>query len=97
MEKILQKQDRKQIAISAIAYLKEIKKKLEARNWTPFNINEEIVVISFPDIQYNFDAIQLVQKHLSKNGWKCKMTHFYITHTNRYSYTFTFTPDICKK
>ena len=92
MARLLQIKDRKAIATSAIAYLSEIKKKLEARNWAPFNLNEEIVVVSFPNIPYNFEAVQLVQKHLSKNGWNCKLTHFYITHSNRYSYTFTFSP-----
>lgn len=92
MEKNLRIKDKKDIAKSAIAYLSEIKKKLEARSWTPFNLNEEIVVVSFPNIPYNFEAVQLVQKHLSKNGWNCKLTHFYITHSNRYSYTFTFSP-----
>lgn len=84
--------NKKTIYKSVLFYLTEIKRKLEARDWTPFNVNEEVVVISSPDIPYCYEAVELTQRHLSKNGWTCKLTHFYITNTNRYSYTFTFKP-----
>ena len=92
--KMLSLMNKKTIYSSALFYLTEIKHKLDVRNWTPLNVNEEIVVISSPEVSYCHPAIELVQKHMSKRGWTCKLTHFYITHSNRYSYTFTFKPPI---
>ena len=84
--------NKKTIYTSALFYLTEIKRKLKVKEWTRFSLNEEIVVISSPTIAYCHPAIELVQRHLSKDGWSCKLTHFYMTDKHRYSYTFIFKP-----
>ena len=48
------------------------------------------IVIMSEKYQYSYDVIRPIERNLSKNGRKCKMTR-YLRDIDNYSYTFLIT------
>lgn len=72
-------------------FIEEIEKRLAAKGFNKKVDDNCVAIISSTEILYNWDAIKVVQKHYSKDGWECKMTHFYKTEDKKYNiYTWTF-------
>lgn len=73
---------------SLLFFLKTITDRLNKKGWTINSLDDDAVVIVTRDHPYYWGVQKLVEKHLSKKGWICKMTSY-----NRgqalYSYTYT--------
>ena len=74
----------------SIFMLKSIKENLDAKGWNRSLLNGEIVRVSSSEYPYCWDAIKLIQKHLSDDVWECKMTSFLKTTNNTNYYTWSF-------
>lgn len=88
----LSKRDRETIIKSALFYIKEVQRKLAIQHWTKFNLNEETVVVTTPDVEYSILGIQLAQKHLTWDGWECKLVSYSMNHNKLFCYTFVMKP-----
>ena len=76
------------VIVIAIDFLKEIKKKLDEKGWErSFLFDEQVKIATQHD--YCWDAIRLIQKHLSDYHWECRMTNF-LKAANENYFTFTF-------
>lgn len=88
---MLQLNTRKLIPSIVYFFLIEINKRLEEKKFNKKKDNECTAIILSKDVGYNWDAIKVVQKHYSNDGWECKMTHYYKTEDKKYNiYTWSF-------
>jgi hypothetical protein len=73
-------------------FLKSILAKLEQKNfsWDDTDLISTVVVIMTSEWTiYPYKTIMLVEKHLSKHGWNCKMTNFTRGTVSTYTWRFT--------
>lgn len=83
--------NRKSIPITVYFFLTEINKRLKEKNFNKDKSVDCVATVLSKDIVYNWDAINIVQKHFSKDGWICRMSHFYKSDDRKYNiYTWTF-------
>ena len=88
---ILQINTRKMIPSVVFFFLTEIEKRLKEKNFNKKKDVECTAIILSKEIGYNWDAIKIVQKHYSTEGWECKMSLFYKTEDKKYNiYTWSF-------
>lgn len=71
-------------------FLKEIKNRLESKNWSKQSMGTYYVCMATEKYPYCWDSISLIEKRLSINGWQCKMTNFYKSEKGVNSYTWRF-------
>jgi hypothetical protein len=74
-------------------FLKEIKRRLELKNWTKNSKDDYIVCMASTDYPYCWDSVSLVEKRLSIDNWKCRMTNFFKSENGVNSYTWKFSKE----
>lgn len=77
---------------ASLFFLKKIKDKISDRikDTKISSMKEFPVVVMTEKYPYSYDVIRPIERNLSKNGKKCKMTR-YLRDANMYSYTFLIT------
>lgn len=73
-------------------FLKIILEKLDQQkfSWDDKDITSTAVIIMTKEWTiYPFKTVMLVEKHLSRHGWNCKMTNFTRGTVSTYTWRFT--------
>lgn len=72
-------------------FFKSIKERLDKQSfdWDDTDIVSTTVVVMTKDfMDYSYPTIKLVEKHLSKKGWECKMINYTRGVPSTYSWRF---------